>query len=427
MSGRVFVTGVGAISAAGRTPEEIWQRALDGRSAIAPVRQWESARWPTPLAGEIADFDARALVEDRKIHKLLRRTDFLGLYAAGAAIGAAGLVPFREGLGADAREAFDDGTAVYVGAGGAAYHDQYEFLPALAAAGGDAGAFGREAGDRVSPLWLLRSLPNNVLCHVGIHYGYRGPNGCFTSHNVSGALAAIEAAEAVRAAEADRALAVAHDSPIEPEAILHLDAIGLLGREAVRPFDRARTGCLVGEGGGALVFEAEAAARQRGAPILAEYLGGASVCEGDGLLPVRDDGDGLERAIRLALDDARLEPEAVGMIVAHGNGTAHSDASEARALGRVFGADPPPATAWKWAIGHLFAASALVETTLALCSLQRGALPGVGTLRELDPACAGVRVSNKAQRPRADTALVLNRGFAGANAALVFRGTEGRT
>jgi 3-oxoacyl-[acyl-carrier-protein] synthase-1 len=229
----------------------------------------------------------------------------------------------------------------------------------------------------------------------------------------------------VRADEASRALAIAHDSPIEPEAILRYDGVGLLARDAVRPFDRQGMGSLSGEGAAAIVLEAEDSARERGAPPLGEYLGGASVSEGEGFLPVRDDGDGLERAIRLALDDAGLRAAEIGLIVAHGNGNRRSDGSEARALGRVFGDDPPPATAWKWLFGHLFAAAAVVETTLALVSLRQRSLPGIATLREIDPACAGMRVSREPQRPRADTALVLSRGFAGANAALVLRGAVG--
>jgi 3-oxoacyl-[acyl-carrier-protein] synthase-1 len=109
------------------------------------------------------------------------------------------------------------------------------------------------------------------------------------------------------------------------------------------------------------------------------------------------------------------------MISAHGNGTRQSDASEAAAIRRIFGPAPPPVTAFKWAFGHLIAGSGPVETVLTLFALQRRTVPGVATLRRLDPAFAELPVSAKAQTPRSDIGLVLNRGFGGTNAALVVR------
>ena len=109
------------------------------------------------------------------------------------------------------------------------------------------------------------------------------------------------------------------------------------------------------------------------------------------------------------------------MIVAHGNGTPQSDVSEAAAIRRVFGAASPPVTAFKWAIGHTIAAAGIIETTLALAALARGAVPGIANLESLDPACAGLSVSSGVRAPRSKVALILCRGFAGTNAALVVR------
>ncbi|MGH7424274.1 MAG: beta-ketoacyl-[acyl-carrier-protein] synthase family protein, partial [Candidatus Methylomirabilales bacterium] len=123
----------------------------------------------------------------------------------------------------------------------------------------------------------------------------------------------------------------------------------------------------------------------------------------------------------LALEEAEIGPADVGMIVAHGNGTPPSDASEASAIRYIFGTRPPPTTAFKWAFGHLLAASGILDTVLALHSLRHGDVPGIATLRELDPACETLAVSTTAQPPRSDVALVLSRGFAGTNAALLLR------
>ena len=190
----------------------------------------------------------------------------------------------------------------------------------------------------------------------------------------------------------------------------------------MRPFDVARDGSQFGEGAGALTVETPASAAARNATVVGEVLGSGYVAEGQGLLAIRPDGDGLARAITQALDDAGLRAADVGMIVAHGNGTRQSDASEALAIRTVFGSACPPVTAFKWAFGHLIAAAGIIETVLAFEALKTGVVPGIATLRERDPACDGIAVSAQAQAPRSDVALILCRGFAGTNAALLVRG-----
>jgi len=421
VSARVVVAGSGAICAAGKSPEEIWDAVWTGRPAIRPIQQWDASGWPTSLAGEIHGLEPRALVEDRKLHKLLQRTDLLGLYVAGRAIDDAGFVAYREALEPADAAAFNDRTGVYVGSGGGGYQSQHEFFPLLTTAKGDLGTFGRELAATVNPMWLLRSLPNNVLCHIGIRYGLKGPNACVMNHSVSGSLAVAEAAAALRAGEADRALAVGHDAPIEPQMVLYYHQLGLLSADGLRPFDARRSGSLLGEGAAALVLETEAAAAARRARVLGEFLGSGCATEVEGLLAIPPDGDGLARAIALALDDAGIRPAEVGMIVAHGSGTRQSDASEAAAIRRVFGATAPPVTAFKWAFGHPLAASGILDTVLALVALRRGVVPGVATLRELDPDLGNLPVSAGPQAPRSDVALVLNQGFGESNTALLLR------
>jgi len=415
------VAGSGAICAAGKSPREIWDAVSSGRPAIRPIQQWDSAGWPVSLAGEIAAFDPRALVEDRKLHRLLQRSDLLGLYTAARALDDSGLIGYREALEPAAAATVNDRTGVYVGMGGGSYQNEYEFFPLLTTAHGDLGAFGRELTATVNPMWLLRSMPNNVLCYIGIRHGLKGPNACLTNHSVSGSLAIAEAAAALRSGEADRALAVGHDAPIEPQMVLYYHQHGLLSAEGLWPFDARRTGSVLGEGAGALLLETEAAAAERDATVLGEFLGSGCANEAEGLLPIRTDGDGLAGAIALALDDAGLRPAEVGMIVAHGSGTRKSDASEALAIRRVFGAAVPPVTAFKWAFGYPLAASAILDSVLALAALHHGVVPGVATLRELDPDLGNLPVSALPQAPRSDVALVLNRGFGGSNTALVLR------
>jgi 3-oxoacyl-[acyl-carrier-protein] synthase I len=424
MKDRILITGTGAVCGTGRNPEAMLDAIVNGRSAIAPIKGWDTTGWPVTNAAEIADFNARALVDDRKLHKLIRRTDMVGIYAGDRAAEAAGYATHRKTLAEAEANAFADRTGIYVGSGAGAFENQYDYFPLMSEANGDLSVFGRDLADTVNPMWLLRTLPNNVLCHVGIRNRLKGANACITNHSVGGTLAVIEAAEALRHGEADRALAIGHDTPIEPQNVLYYHQCGLLSRDALRPFDARRGGSVFGEGAGALALETEASARARNAPIVGEVLGGGYVTEAAGLLAIGDDGDGVARAIEAALADAGIGAADVGMVVAHGNGTAQSDASEAAALRRVFGAKCPPVTAFKWSIGHLIAAAGIIETTIALAALHANTVPGIATLDEIDPACTGLPVSRSAQSPRGDVALVLCRGFAATDAALLVRATH---
>ena len=418
---KILITGSGAICAAGRSPAEIWETLQSGRSAIGPITLWDTSGWPRRNAGEVRGLEPAKLLGDRKVLKFIRRSDVFGLYAASRAIDAAGIAAWRDGLEETAAAEYSDRTGVYVGSGGGTYDGQYDYFPLMTNAADSLPEFGRQLPDVVNPMWLLRALPNNVLCHIGIKFNLKGANACITNHSVSGMLAVMEAAAGLRVGEADRAVAVAHDAPIEPQTLVYYDSIGVVAEDTLRPFDAGRDGSLLGEGAGGLVLETEASAAARGAPVLGEFLGGGAVIEGEGLLPIRDDGEGPAMAMQAALDEAGLRAADVGMIVAHANGTRNSDASEAAAIRRVFGDAPPPVTGFKWAFGHLIAASGMLDTVLALEALRARTVPGVATLHEADPALARIPVSARAQTPRSDVALVVSRGFGGTNAALLLR------
>src|SRR6185436_429573 len=209
----------------------------NGKSAIAPIKTWDTARWPIHNAAEVLA-ENKTLVADRKLHKMISRTDLFGLYAADLAVQQSGLATHRDALDENATAQFNDRSGVFAGSGGGAYRSNYEFFPLYTAAGGDLQKFGRELGNTVNPMWLLRNLPNNVLCHVGIRHNFKGTNACITNQCVGGLMAVAEAAAAIRAGEADRAVAVGHDNPIDPETMLHYFQVGLMSPDALRPFDR---------------------------------------------------------------------------------------------------------------------------------------------------------------------------------------------
>jgi len=418
---RILITGGGAICGAGHTPDAIHAALLEGRSALGPITQWDASGWPVGIAAEVPDYNAGKLTGDRKLLKHIRRGDVFGLYAADQAIEQAGFSAWREALDAAAAERFADGTGVFVGSGGGTFGNQYDYFPLIAAAKGELKDFGQELAATVNPLWLLRSLPNNVLGHVGIRQGLKGPNACITHHSISGLLALAEATAALRAGECTRAVVAAHEAPIEPQVLLYYHQLGLLSAQALRPFDARHDGSAMGEGAAALTLETEAAAQERGATVLGEVLGFGSAGEGLGLLPVRDDGDGLVRAIQAALANAGLQPADVGVVVAHGNGTPNSDRSEARALAQVFGAALPPVTGFKWAFGHLLAAAGLIDAVLAVTALRAGRMPGIAGLQTQDAGAPALPASAAPARPRSNVALVISRGFGSTNAACLLR------
>ena len=415
----VVVTGSGAICGAGRDPSSIVDAILDGRSALAPIASWDVARWPRPIAAEVADYNAGKLAGDRKLLKLIRRTDVFGLYAAGEAVRASGYEAYRQTLDEGSAAAFSERTGLYAGSGGGNYQNQYDYFPLIQETGAALSAFGRELGSGVNPMWLLKSLPNNVVCHVGIRFGIKGPNACITNHSVGGMLAIVEAAAGVANDEADRAVAVGHDTPVEPQNVLYYHGAGLLAKAALKPFDAARDGSLMGEGAGALMVESRASAQARGAAVIGRVLGSGHATESEGLLAIRADGSGPAAAIRAALADAGVDTGDIAMIVAHGNGTRTSDASEALGILEVFGAKAPPVTAFKWATGHLIAGAGALETVLALEALRRRVVPGIPVLDRVDPAFAALPVARETRAAAGAVAMVLSRGFGGTDAALV--------
>lgn len=208
---RIVITGSGAICGAGRSADEVLAAVLAGHSAIRAVESFDTSGWPVRIAAEVPEYNAAKLAGDRKLLKFIRRSDVFGLFAAGRALDQAAFDAWRGTLDEAAAAKAADSTGVYVGSGSGNFSNQYDYLPLIAQ--GALPTFGRELSATVNPMWLLTALPNNVLGHVGIRHGLKGPNACITHHSVSGLLALAEAAEALRAGECARALAVAHDAP----------------------------------------------------------------------------------------------------------------------------------------------------------------------------------------------------------------------
>lgn len=421
---RVFITGMSALTASGNTAEETWQSVMAGAVSISEINQWDVSSWSARLGGELKDFQPAKMLPDRKLLKVISRQDVLGINAAVQAVEHSGMIPWRNEQAC--HKHFDEQTAIYVGSPGNKYYQQYDFLPLVAKSAGHMQPFAENLFAEVHPMWLLRILPNNVLAYTGMTYGFKGPNHNVTNHVVGGAQAIIEAYHAIRQGQAERAVVVAYDVGIEPQALFYYDRLGAISERHLKPFDQEHDGTILAEGAAALILESEASAEARGAVCYAELMGGLSATEAQGLFSLDNEGKPLADLMQRTLDTAKLESADIGLITAHGNGNKKSDDSEALAIGNVFGADHVPVTAFKWSMGHTLCASGVLDTVLSTWALRNQCVPGIAVLDNKAHSCANLNVSatHRTMRQHGSYAMVINRGFASMNACLVLKACD---
>lgn len=423
-STRVFITGLGALTASGATADDTFSAILGGESGLSEIREWDLSSWSHRLGGEIKSFKPAALLPDKKLMKVISRQDVMGIHAAMQAVFHSNLLSYRDTL--DTVDAFNESTAVYVGSPGNKYVQQYDFLPLVAKTKGDMQAFAEQLFQEVHPMWLLRILPNNVLAYTGITCGFKGINQNVTNHGVSGTQAIIEAYHAIQQGLAERAVVVAYDMATEPQALFYYDKLGVVSERHLKPFDGEHDGTILAEGAAALVLESEASVRARSAKCYAEMVGGASSTEAVGLFSIEADGASLASLMTRLLETTSLSPADMGCVVAHGNGNPKSDISEAQAIVSVFGEQAVPVTAFKWAMGHTVCASGVLDAVLATQALKANCVPGISNLECVAEACAGLDLSQSSRALPQDRshAMIINRGYAGMNACLVLKACE---
>ncbi len=417
---RVFITGLSTLTAAGDTLQATWCALQQGQSAIGPIEQWPLQSWPHRLGGEIKSFKAARMLPDKKLAKVVSRQDVLGINAAMQAIEHSQIIAYRQQL-TDATQ-FNDETGVYVGSPGNKYCQQYDFLTLLAKTNGALQPFAEQLFSEVHPTWLLRILPNNVLAYTGIHYGFKGANHNIANHAVSGMQAVMEAYHAIISGQIERAVVVAYDTGIEPEALFYYDQLGVVSPDGIKPFDQKHNGTILAEGAAALVLESEQSVQARDALCFAEVLGGGSNSEADGLFTLDNTGQPLQQLIQQTLLQTHVPAAQLQAVVAHGNGNPCSDDSEAQAISQLL-AHKPQVSAFKWAMGHTLAASGLIDVALAAHALHQQYLPTIATLTTPSPQSDSLNlVTTPALLPPDAHALVINRGFGSMNACVVLKG-----
>ncbi|MCJ7543002.1 MAG: beta-ketoacyl-[acyl-carrier-protein] synthase family protein, partial [Phycisphaerae bacterium] len=365
---RVAITGLGAVTAAGVGMAALWDALLEARPCVKAIRGFDPSKVPCRVAGELeADFSARTFVpkDYRKAVKVMARDIEIAVAAADLAFRDAGIA--TAGTGGDGETVPSDRLGCNIGAG-LICSDLNELGAAVNTAVTD-GRFdmrkwGASGMNNLTPLWLLKYLPNMLACHVTIIHQAKGPSNTIICGDASGHLTVGEATRLVARGDADVVIAGGTESKLNPMGLLRQ---GLLGRlctsrndtpdSACRPFDATADGTVVGEGGGLLILEELERAKARGARIYAEVAGFGAACDGAGLDLLRPSDGGLDVAVTKALADAGLKPKDVDAIVAHGTAVPGEDRCEAKAWQRALGevAEEAPATAVTGAIGSLFA------------------------------------------------------------------------
>lgn len=419
MAKRVFITGLGAIGCTGHSVETIWDALLKGEHGIDSIPELDNLPWK--LAGLIKDFQPAKLLPDRKLAKVISKQDVLGIFAATSAVEHSQLIPYRDSLACSA--AFNDQTAVFAGSPGNKYMQQYDFLPLLAKSQGDMQAFGKQLFEQVHPMWLLRILPNNVLAYTGITYNFKGVNHNVSNHATGGTQALLEAWQAIVHGQAERAVVIAYDLGPEPQGLFYYDKLGVLSHRHLKPFDTERDGTILAEGAAAIVLESEDSVRARSAQCYAELLSGQSTTEGQGLFSLNKSAEDITALLESVLTKSGLKPEEIGMVTAHANGNPVSEDTEAAAIEEIFG-NSVPVTGFKWSTGHTLCASGLMDTVLSCMALQTKTIPGIANLNQPAQSCQHLNVSASNRPLQKPAALIINRGFASMNAALVIKACD---
>lgn len=420
---RVAVTGVGLVTGLGVGTQATWDGLLAGRSAVDRIRGFDASSLGSQLGAEILDFDPRVYATNRRLLRMMTRSDQLALAGATLAMRDAGLDP---------ADWDGDRAGLYVGGSKSLPNPEY-LLDAVQAGRNpdgstDMGRFG-QAAQAAYPLFYIEGLQGSSLFYISEAFGLRGANAYFHGSSDAGATALGTAYRAIRRGECEVAIAGAADDAVSLWNMCSLDGLDLtttrneLGPAACRPYDLGRDGTVLGEGAAFLVLEELNAARRRAACVYAELDGFGSAFDAYAILTPHPDGRGPTLAMRAALREASAPPESVDYVATHGSGTRLGDATEARALREVFGvaADTLVASSVKPAVGHLSAAAGAVSAAVAALAIAHSAVPPTLNLDTPDPDCDLDWVPKDARQLRVRRALSVARGVEGQAVVLSLR------
>ena len=408
MNNRVVVTGMGVISPLGLDVPSTWQALVAGRSGIDYITLFVASDFDVKIAAEVKGFDPLQYID----RKQARHTDRFTQFAIAASLEATESARLK----IDSSNGYEIGVIIGNGMGGLTTLSQQ--LKVLF----------NEGPGRVSPFLIPIMIPNMASGQVSIRLGAKGPNYCVASACASGAHAIGDAFTLIRQGYAQVMVAGGSEAVITPIAIAGFSNMRALStrnsdpKKASRPFDAERDGFVVGEGAAVLVLESLEFALKRGAPILAEVVGYGATADAYHFTEPTESGENIERAMRLALQQANLKPEEIDCINAHGTSTRLNDATETRAIKSLFGecARKVPISSNKSMLGHTIGAAGAISVAVSVLTIRGGVIPPTINLEHPDSECDLDYVPNVARRKKVRTVLSNSFGFGGHNASLVF-------
>ncbi|MEE6249741.1 MAG: beta-ketoacyl-ACP synthase II [Bdellovibrionota bacterium] len=410
---RVVVTGLGSLSPIGNNVKESFESAIHGRSGIAKITSFDPENFAAQIAGEVKNFDPSSVLDTKELKKMDRFIQF-AMLASDEALKDSGLEVTEQ-------NAERIGCFIGVGMGGLPkIQEQHD-------------VFLKRGPGRISPFFIPMVISNLAPGHVSMRYGLKGPNLTHTSACASGAHAIGEAYNYIKNGHADAMIAGGSESVVCEMAIGGFSAMKALSTrnstpsEASRPFDKDRDGFVLGEGAGILVLESLESAERRGAKIYAEVRGFGSTSDAHHMTNPAPEGAGGMRAMKMALEDAELNPEEIDYINAHGTSTPVGDGLESKAVMNLFGEhakDSLWVSSTKSMTGHLLGAAGSLESVFCVKAIESSIVPPTINLENPSEDCPLDYVALTARERKLKAVLNNSFGFGGTNASLIFTSVE---
>ena len=405
---RVVLTGMGAVTPLGNSVPAYWDGLKNGRNGIKTITSFDTTGYKATVAGEVTDFDPLDFLDKKEASHMDRNCQF-ALAAAKEAMEQSGLM--ESGI-----DPFRVGTFISSGIGGLqVFETEHEKLL-------------NKGPRRVSPFAIPMMIANMATAHVSMAFGLKGESYAPVSACASGTQAVGEAMRAIRHGYLDAAVAGGAEACITPVAIAGFSNMHALSLEqdpeqACCPFDKKRSGFIMGEGAGVLVLESLTHAEARGAHIIAEVIGYGSTSDAYHITSPDPTGEGPSRAIRMAMEDGGVTADDVTYINAHGTSTPINDASETEAIKQALGdaAYKAKVSSTKSMTGHLLGAAGAIEVIACAKAIEEGVIPPTIHLTEQDESCDLDYVPNQAVSCEVDVALSNSLGFGGHNATIALR------
>ncbi len=409
---RIVVTGMGVVSCFGTDVEEFYRQLLAGKSGIVPIREFPCDDYPTRFAGSVQNFDVGEYLDKKQA----RRADPFIRYTV-----VAGKKALEMGqLGGESLQNLDKTRCgILIGSGMGGMSVFYEGVETLLTKG----------FKRITPFFVPFIITNMGGALLGIDLGFMGPNYSISTACATSNYCIYSAAQHIRNGDADLMLCGGAEAPINPIGVAGFVACKALSernedpQKASRPWDKERDGFVIGEGAGVLLLESLEHAKARGAPILAEYLGGAVSCDAHHMTDPRADGLGVSLCIENALKDSGVAKEEINYVNAHATSTLAGDLCEVQALRKVLGShiQKIKMNATKSMIGHCLGAAGGVEAIATIQAIRTGMLHPTLNLDNPEEGLADIDLVPHVAKPcKVQVALSNSFGFGGHNSSLLF-------